>query len=229
MAFMKTNRVDITVDGRTYNSLTDYGLAIENTDYIGAPVQNPTHLVFVPGRVAPLDLIDSIFGGQYFEYRPISITFGGLKPAEQWDAFMSDFRTRFEGKIVKLVFANDPEYYWTGRCSIEEFERTRSIGKFEFRIEHADPYKCKVTETIHEVIPMASGALQVCINDRMKCVPTFFATNPGTTVTLGDVTHELIPMREQKFSDIVLQPGDNDVIVTGTGGTVTITYREGRL
>lgn len=226
MSFMKTNTVNITVDGQTYNSLTDFGLAIGNTDYIGEPVQ-PASLIFVPGREKPLDLMDSVFGKQYFTHRKIKINFGAVNPAESWDSVMSNFRNLFSGKTVMLTFANDPDWYWTGRAQLTGFKRRRGLGEFTLDIPYADPYKYKIVLTEYEVIPASIGRSQICVNDRMSVIPNFYATNV-CTLAFGNITKTL-QVGNNSFMDIVFEQGNNEVILTGTVGTVTISYREGRL
>lgn len=142
MAFMKTNAVDITVNGTTYNSLSDFGLAIQNTDYIGEPIRHQNTTI-VPGKNGLLDFTDVVFGGPTYQYRPIRIIFGGLEDSEDWDGVISDLRNLFEGKDVQLTFANDPDWYYSGRASIEKFNHNRALGVFEFRINTAYPYKQK--------------------------------------------------------------------------------------
>lgn len=141
MSFMKTNSVDITVSGTTYNSLTDFGLAINNTDYIGTPVQDTSNRIYVPGRNGYLDLTETVFGSQWFQYRPIEITFGGIRTTSEWDSVISDFRNLFEGKICKITFANDPDWYWTGRVVIDAFSHKRQLGTFDFMMPEAMPFK----------------------------------------------------------------------------------------
>ena len=148
MAFMKTNSVDITVNGTTYNSLTDFGLAISNTDYLGEPVQGTGNLISVPGRSGMLDTTDEVFGGQYFSHRQIKISFGGLEDPTEWDSVISRIRNLFEGKKVQLTFATDPDWYWTGRVSIEKFGHNRALGEFDFCIPYADPYKYKAPASV---------------------------------------------------------------------------------
>lgn len=141
MAFMKTNSVDITVNGQTYNSLSDFGLAIANTDYLGEPVQDTSNLIAVPGRSGMLDPTDTVFGGPSYTHRQIKISFGGLEDPTEWDSVISNLRNLFEGKKVQLTFATDPDWYWTGRVSIEKFAHNRALGEFDFCIPYADPFK----------------------------------------------------------------------------------------
>ena len=64
-----------------------------------------------------------------------------------WDIFVSDIRNLVEGKEIKVVFDNDPGFYWIGRASIKDFDRTREIGRFTIAIQKADPYKYNVADS----------------------------------------------------------------------------------
>lgn len=224
MGFLKTNSIDIEVDGVVYNSLTDLGLAIENTNYIGNPVQPGNYTVLVPGRNGPLDLTDSVFGGQYFQYRSITVNFGAMQAPEDWDAYISQIRNLFEGKRVKLTFATDPNWYWTGRAAITNFQHQRNLGTFTFYIQYADPCKYSNITKAYEIEASASGTSQVCVNNyRFKIVPTFTAEE-ACTLTFGSITKDLVA-GDNTFSDIAFAEGENEIIVTGSG-TVTVTYTE---
>lgn len=227
MAFYKTNSVTITVGGQNYNSLTDFGLAIRNTDYARTPVQNESLRVFVPGRPGPLYLDEAVFGGTVYEYRPIIIEFGGIRDADMWDAEISAFRRLFEGKIVKITFATDPNYYYTGKVVIEGFEHHRRLGTFEFQIPYADPYKYAVNETVVNVNASYSGTLVTLTNSQMAVKPKFLSSSV-VTITAGSKTYNLPANSETQFDDFILTEPSTEIIVTGTG-TVTITYREGVL
>lgn len=178
MAFMKTNTVNITVGGVTYNSLDDFGLAIQNTDYIGTPVRD-SHITFVPGRNGPLDYT-GVFGEAAFQYRPIEIIFGGIQEPDQWDEWISTFRNLFEGKEIKLEFATDPGWYYSGRCSIEDFKHKRAIGDFGLNIEYAYPFKKK------DSIQIITSSMPVeVINTGIQTVPTITASSTATVNVIG--------------------------------------------
>lgn len=227
MAFMKTNTVTITVGGQNYNSLTDFGLAIQNTDYAGTPVQNESLRIFVPGRPGPLYLDEAVFGGTVYEYRPINIKFGGIRDASMWDAEISTFRRLFDGKIVRVTFATDPNYYYMGKAVIDAFEHHRRLGTFEFQIPYADPYKYAVNETVVTVNASYSGTLVTLTNSQMAVKPRFLSS-AAVTITAGSKTYNVPANTETTFDDFVLTDPSTEIIVTGTG-TVTITYREGIL
>lgn len=223
MAFMKTNSVKITVNENTYDSLKDFGLAIENTDYIGAPVREE-HVVYVPGRHGALDFADSVFGGPTFQYRPINIRFGGIEDPVNWDSVISAFRNLFEGYVVKLEFATDPGWYYIGRCSIDEFKHQRSLGTFNFLIEEADPFKHRnISISVETVI---TGITVIVPVTRQTVIPDIICTNSITVDYAGETfafSNEV--SRNKSFK---LPAGNNTLVISGTG-TVVINYLDGSL
>lgn len=224
MSFMKTNTVNITVDGHTYNSLTDFGLAIENTDYLGEPVQDDRHRITVPGRPGLLYLDDTVFGGTVFLYRSIEIKFGGMEEPEDWDSVISAFRNLFEGRLVKLSFATDPDWYWTGKAVIDDFKHTRSLGTFSFRIPEANPYKHKDHHV--ELVSTVSGVSVTFANSVQKVIPTI-TTSAGITVTQGLKTFTFAAGTHRDPS-LVFSQGNNELVFKNAAN-VSVDYTEGSL
>lgn len=220
---MKTNTVDITVGGTTYNSLTNFGLAIKNTDYIGTPVRDE-HITFVPGRDGPVDYTDEVFGGPSFNYRTIEIEFGGVQEPEDWDTWISTFRNLFEGKTIKLEFATDPGWYYSGRASIEDFEHNRAMGVFALVIERAYPYKQK--DVSLTTTATAAGATVSAVVTRQTVIPT--VTSVSTiTITTGGNTYSF-DAGTHKDLEFKLAAGTHSLVVKGSGA-VTIAYKDGSL
>ena len=222
MAFMKTNSVDITVDGVTYNSLDDFGLAIKNTDYIGTPVRDD-HLSFVPGRNGPLDYT-YVYGEASFQYREISIEFGGLQDSEDWDTWVSTFRNLFEGKELKLEFATDPGWYYSGRASIEDFGHNRALGTFRLTINYAYPFKRK--DITVNIAASSSGASATLTVTRETVIPEVTCAG-SITITCGGVTYSF-DAGTHKDPDFRLTAGTHPIVVTGLGA-VSIAYKDGSL
>ena len=225
MSFMKTNTVDIIVDGTTYNTLEDYGFAIENTDYLGDPVVGDSGLVVVPGKNGILDMTEAVFGGPWYKYRKIKIKLGGMMDSETWDAAISSLRNLFDGKNVKLVFENDPDWYWYGRCSIKNFSHIRALGTFELCIDYADPYKHKdITLT---TTATTSGATVSASVTEETVVPEVTCT-ASITITVDDDTTYSFVSGTHKNLEMRLSPGTHSLKVKGSG-SVTIFYKDGSL
>jgi hypothetical protein len=222
--FMKTNTVDIEVDGIRYNSLSDFGLAIGNTEYIKSPVQDESNLIFVPGKSRPLDPSESVFGETIFKYRKIEIQFGGMQDPKDWDSWIRNFRNKFEGKEVKLYFFTDPEWYWIGKAKIEDFQHKRQLGEFNFVIPYADAYQHRDRKI--QVATTAAGTVVELDNSREKVVPTI-TTSATITITCGT---NIITMAAGTWQNtaLALKPGVTEWTIKGNSN-VTIEYTEGSL
>lgn len=221
---MKTNTVDIEVNGVIYNSLSDFGLAISNTDYIGTPVQDESNLVFVPGSPGPLNFDDVVFGGPCFTHRQILIKFGGLRDPAEWDRTISEIRNLFEGRDVKLRFLTDPEWYWKGRAKIDAFEHKRSLGTFDFVLPYAHSFKYR--DRKYEIQSTPSGVDVVLDNTRKRVIPKI-TTDAEITVTKGTAS---VSMSAGTWLNtaLTLEQGRNELNITGTANVI-IEYTEGSL
>lgn len=146
-----TNGVMVIIEksGDTFHSIDDYGLAIANTDYIGTP-EIERKFIDVPFRDGLIDVSEVMAGRVIYKKRPIYVKFKGIKEIADWDSIISDIRNRCDGKICKLVFDNDKNYYWIGRVSIAEFTRHLEAGTFALAISQADAFKYDVTDSTED-------------------------------------------------------------------------------
>lgn len=238
----------ITATGESYNTLKDWGLAIGNNDCIGEP-EMETYYVDVPGADGFLDFSEVNTGRRIFKSRPISVKLGGKKDKNDWDIFISDVRNLIQGKEIKLIFDNDPGYYWIGRASIEGFDRTREIGTFILAIAKADPYKYNVADSTEDwlwdsfdfetgvidegteiTVTTSSAQSYTIVPDIMPFVPIIQVSQIGAAgikLTAKGETYTLV-RGKNRFADIVVN--NEDVTLTFRGqGKLTIRYRRGSL
>lgn len=241
--------IEIVATGDRFHTLTDWGLAIGNTNPIGEPSME-TYYVDVPGADGFLDYSEAITGRRIFKDRPISIELGGKKPRNDWDLFISDLRNLIQGREIKVIFDNDPGFYWIGRAGITDFARNRELGTFTLEIPKADPYKYNVTDSTEdwlwdsfdfetgvidegtEITLTASGGAKsyTIVPDRMPFVPVIQVSQigaDGIRMTASGETYTLTKGKN-RFADIVVN--DEDVTLAFTGsGKLTIRYRRGSL
>ena len=227
--FMKTNTVDITVDGKTYNSLRDFGLAIGNNNCIGAP-EPEENMVTIPGRDGPLDMTDAVFGEQHYKSRSISIEFGGINDPDIWDMRMADIRNKFDGKNIKLEFLTTPGWYFAGRCQIKDFNRKRALGTLKLEIPYADPYMYQDNEIVLSVD--TTGTDVVIPVTRKTVVPEVIESTGSYPIQLvKDGTSYTYDAGQTINANVRLFQGENAIKVKAVSGTrtVTIKYRNGSL
>ena len=238
----------IAATNEQFHTLNDWGLAIGNNNYIGEPEQ---HLDFisVKGRNGLLDISEALTGRPTYSSRPISVSLGGIRNRHDWDAIISDFRNKIEGKIIKLIFDNDPTYYWIGRCHITGYDRMRNLGQFNLEIPNADPYKYDVvafnedwlwdpfnfetgivteakeyTITGHTEITIPSGLMPVA--------PTIIVTNINTFLTVqkyGESRVVDLSLGENKVYAITVNDTSESILVFEGNGKFSINYRGGSL
>jgi predicted phage tail component-like protein len=171
-----TNGFTIEVNGTTYHSKTDFGLAISNTNYIGEPEQE-TSFVSFPTVSGFYDTSELLSKEPVFKSRTINIEVGAINPRLSWDSVMSDIRNKLHGRLAKIIFDNDPEWYWQGRVSIANFDRKRQLGTFNITM-YADPFKYAVTPIIDTYT--ASGEIALPASE-YSIIPEFYFTANSET------------------------------------------------
>lgn len=238
--------IAVESSGKVIDTLADWGCAIGNNDYIGEP-EVETYFIDVPGADGFLDGSEAITGRPVYKSREIDILFGGKKPREDWDSFISNIRNRLHGKNIRITFSNDPAYYWTGRAYITDFDRSREIGQFHLSVPKADPYKYSLADSTEEwlwdpfdfetgvidqgagITISGSGSYTVYSGD-VAIVPVLNVKSIGSTglkVTARGETYTLT-LGRNRFPDIVVYGSDVTLEFTGSG-TLDIVYRRGSL
>lgn len=249
MSKLNYNAVTIKVEetDNTYHTLSDWGLYVQNSDCIGAPVQY-TKYIEVPGRNGLLDVSEAISGRQIYTSRPIRIELAGIRERKNWDGVISEFRNKINGRICRIIFDNDPGYYWRGRVKVEDFDAGLGIGTFVINIPTAEPYKYSLISStepwlwdpfnfetdmityIGAITISGSGSITLP-HGHMPTTPDLVVSNKtsGTfTVTYDGDTYDL-SVGTNRIPSIMVG-GDEDVTLTFTGSAkVEIVYRSGSL
>ena len=242
------NSATITVEGTSdsYNTYDDWGLYITNTDCIGEPKQY-TKYIEIPGRNGLLDISETITGRQIYTKREIKINLAGARDKTTWNAALSILRNRVNGKVCRIVFADDPAYYWQGRVDIKDFSSVLNLGTLTIDIPNADPYKYSVTSSVEpwlwdpfnfetDMITYIGAITVVGFETvttpagHMPTIPDIVVsdkTSANFTVEVDGVTYNLAVGTNRIPSIIV---GDEEVEFNFTGDAkVQIVYRSGSL
>lgn len=191
-----------------------------------APAKPQTNFLKVPGRDGSLDLTEAN-GEVKFDDRTFPFTFT-IRPDDDlsFDERLSAVSAALNGKRCRITLDRDPDYYWLGRCVVDQHQRDKGIGKIVVKAT-VQPYKLKQSATVVSVALSSAAKTVVLENGRMAAVPTIECTMNGTTVAFGDKIFSL-RAGTYKLLDIRLTEGKNLLTVSGAG-TITFTWQEGAL
>ena len=123
--------------------LSTYRMALANRHCVQPPVPK-TFYQDIPGADGSLDLSTAIAGRIIYERRAITLNFGCGYPMDKWPEVFSEILQNFHGREGKLIFDDDPMYYYAGRMTVSEYSRARTLGTFTISV-NADPYKYELT------------------------------------------------------------------------------------
>lgn len=186
------------------------------------PAVPKTTYIDIPGGDGAVDLTEAS-GEVKYKNRECSFTFT-VFPYEDFEEKKREISNILNGKRCKITVDKDPNYYWLGRCKINEYASDRKLHKIVVGATVA-PYKLKTKETRVRVSGGTSLAVEL-ENSRKSVIPTITTMTDATlvfdgkTYNLGSGDHTLL--------DFKLTYGKNQVTVT-SNAAVTFKYQEGDL
>lgn len=227
-----------TFDG--INLEEEYGMILKN-------VNNPfpeqkTITVEIPGADGIADLTD-LFLPHRFTTRTLTLTFANIDGYAGRYPTQSFLANAFHGKKVKIVLLEEPEFYYIGRVSFDEWKITGNASAEIVATAICDPYKYEAASSLEdwEWDPFnfnngiireygnitVYGSYTLVIPGRRKAVvPTITVSAPMTVTYQGTVYN--LSAGDNILYQIALGAGENTLIFTGTG-TVSVDYQGGSL
>lgn len=202
----------------TYN---DFSLILSSKK-IGVP-QPKTELLEVPGADEPIDFTE-FFGDVKFDNRKLEFEFTTLVPQTKFMTLFSRIQNALNGKRMKIVLDEDPDFYYSGRVSVKEWLADKSIGKITIECD-CDPYKLKKDKTI--VSNIVSVEKTVILSNLRKHVVPIFMSSAEIRIEFKGNSYSM-SAGEARFPAIVLKEGETELKLKGNS-TVTIEYQEGGL
>lgn len=202
----------------TYN---DFSLILSSKK-IGVP-QPKTELLEVPGADEPIDFTE-FFGDVKFDNRKLEFEFTTLVPQTKFMTLFSRIQNALNGKRMKIVLDEDPDFYYSGRVSVKEWLADKSIGKITIECD-CDPYKLKKDKTI--VSNIVSVEKTVILSNLRKHVVPIFKSSAEIRIEFKGNSYSM-SAGEARFPAIVLKEGETELKLKGNS-TVTIEYQEGGL
>lgn len=223
---------NITIGSYT---LSDWGL-LPNSVSIASPAPR-TYTVDVPGRSGVLDFSEAL-GGVRYQNRTITMELYCFAPEDQLFSMEEACRNALHGKMLDIVFSEDPDYAYRGRISVE----WASGGNIDTATITADcaPYKYKRIATTVEGDVAGTHSFVLENSGNMPVTPTVFLTLPeGTeseevTLTFGESTlklnlNETNSGMGRKLAGLYLEEGASRNVAVSGNVHVKFEYQEGML
>lgn len=203
------------------HSYEDLNLMLSKVEI--SPAIPKLNLFDIPGGDGSVDLTEAL-GEVKFSDREAIITFTVL-PQDDFEQKKKEVSNLLNGtRFNKIIVDKDPDYYWTGRCKINEYASDKNLHKIVVGAILA-PYKLKLTETMVNV-RKGENVSVVLENGRKTVVPTITNTKNATIVFKGNTY--VIDAGTHTLLNIELKFGHNLVTVT-SDDPVIFTYQEGDL
>lgn len=192
------------------------------------PAAAKTNYVDIPGADGEIDLTEALGEVKYYDRDGVKLTLT-MNPAgdlseSAWEAKKTEISNLLNGKRFKVRLDKDPEYYWQGRLSVDEYLSDRRIRQFVVGAKFA-PYKLKRKIT-RVVCPAGQNASVTLKNGRMRAIPTI-TTKAQATIVFNGNTFTFNAGTHKNLS-IILYEGEYPVTVTSTQ-PVEFAYQEGDL
>ena len=110
--------VEFTINGNTF-TLKDFSLKIETYE-IGIP-EPKTEYLEIPFSNVVYDFTE-YFGAVTYKQRPVTISCQLMKSTPCWQKIMDRIQNTMHGQLSTFRFVSDPEWYYTGRITVDTNE-----------------------------------------------------------------------------------------------------------
>lgn len=204
----------------TYQMDTTFGLYLPEYTIPAPAVQ--TNFVKIIGRDGSVDLSNAL--GLHYDSRTWSLDFKCFDPTVNWHTLSSQVMNAIHGKRLNFEFDDDPNYFWTGRVSVQNYVSNHGTGNMKITIL-SDPYKLSKTS---KTVASSDGTASLNNQGSMPVVPTVTATAESTltwTVQGQEYTYTM-QAGTSVIPQLTLYPGTT--VVTATA-PVSFTWTEGSL
>lgn len=124
------------------HSYADLNLILSKVDIPPAAVK--TNIVDNPGGDGSWDMTEAL-GKINYKNRECKFTFSVL-PTDDFEAKKTEVSNLLNGRRFKMVLDKDPNYFWDGRCSVNNYESNKKMRKIVVSATVA-PYKFKHDKT----------------------------------------------------------------------------------
>lgn len=234
-------KIFYSVEINSVHMKTEFDMVLESLHY-AQPPEPKRKMLEIPGTNGMMDLSESLTGYPLYGNRTITMGFGTGHPKKEWPRLYSDILDRFHNQKVKLIFDDDPGYYYLGRAKVGEYERFQTLGKLVIEVD-ADPYKYELLSGLDDWLwdpfSFVDGVIRkyrdlaisgngdlVLVGSPMPVILEIIVSG-NMKVTIDGKTYSLRAGTNRLY-DVIIRNREYTLKFAGQG-TVSINYRGGRL
>lgn len=203
----------------------DLHLILQPGKEIGSPDVKKME-IDIEGADGSLDLTD-FFGEPKYSNLTHRFDFATIVPQAQFLSLFSTVKNALHGKKMRVIFDDDPLFYYIGRPYVSKFTNEKNIGFISIEVE-CEPYKYKLEKTVVSATVADSATVRLT-NLRKRAVPEVKIETTGS-IRIEYQGSNIWDLGSGSYTlpELELVEGENNVTVTGVGN-ITFTYQEGGL
>lgn len=201
----------------------DWDLVLTNKS-LGLPVPK-TSSVEVEGADGSIDTSEVLSGEIKFNNRKLEFEFTMTTDYEEYNELITEIANHIHGRKLKITLDEDDDYYYLGRCQINEWSSDKRVGKIVISCD-CEPYKYSVRPTT--ITAKINGTTYVkVVGKRMTVTPIIEVSNDMEIIVDGK-SNNLYTNCKNEILDLFIKEGVNTLKFVGNG-EVKITYTGGDL
>lgn len=223
----------------TKHSFNDWGLYMTSIPEISPP-EVKTNYIEIPGRDGELDLTEVVTKKAMYKNRTLSFEFTIVDKRSTWSDTYSKITNYLHGKTMSVVLDEDAGYYYVGRLQVNEWKSDQctsiiiiegNCNPYKYSLETTDGkwkwdtfnFNNGIIRNYSNIQITESGTIDVIGYDIDTQLITINCSS-AMKLVYNNETYNLVKGKNT-MSDLVVSPGDNNLVFTGTG-TVSILVTE---
>ena len=185
-----------------------------------------------PGRDGDLDLTEALDGNIHYGNRTLEMTFAAAQKltGKAWGELLSDFAFHIHGRRLEIIFDDDPDHAYTGRCVIANFDHRISTADQTITVScDCQPFRIALAETVMWANVNPAYRTITIQNGRMPSVPVITFSAP--CYLMADGEEYFFDAGTYSSKDLTLAPGENTVYIKTASdiATAEIRFRKGEI
>lgn len=199
------------------------GLILQHEEV--GPALPKTSFIDIPGADGSKDMTEALGVGVKFKNRTIKWVFA-LYPGDDWATKRTEVMNALSGKRFYIITADDPDFYYTGRVSVEDLKSDKLLKQITVTAECC-PYKAEQRETVVERTDLSTSYKQLSLECGRKPISPTIVVDQETTLYFKGNTYT-VSEGEHIIPQIQLHEGANTLrakILEGSEGYILVRFR----